>query len=249
MNYTEIGNGCWAWSGSFDASGYAVTEGGDLAWTEVWQSHRDVPPPAVARPVCGNRSCVNPDHWIEVSGSTSEARFWEFVRHWKEHWVWQGAFVRGKYPYFWNGVKAEPAYRFAWRLVNDGAEPGVLHRVCREPRCVNPAHFIDKGGTKPSQEELSLQLRGQHLNASTVQALSREAVERLWPYMSQEVRDSYTEFLERRAAQAPIFIKRFEEEGPSCFDFVNRATTEAMIPRFEGEVLEAAKRHLADLDT
>lgn len=205
--YVTIENGCWLWKGDHDGEGYAVGPDGTLAWHIVWEKEREGAPPVGARPACNNRGCVNPDHWVAVSDS-DEMRFWKYVKHYGDHWIWKGALVRKKYPYFWDGDKSVPAYRFAWQITKK-EKPGRLRRkadICNEPLCVNPDHFYEMVSVRSDEEKLSRQELADKLRADDINAgntkwwyLPDEAMKRMMPFFNDEIKDEVEKHLDKQA--------------------------------------------------
>lgn len=73
---------------------------------------------------------------------TPAERFWSFVDKSGDCWLWAGHLVRG-YGRFWLDGGAVTAQRFA--LAEHLGQPIPRHlqvdHLCRNPRCVNPAHL------------------------------------------------------------------------------------------------------------
>jgi hypothetical protein len=56
-------------------------------------------------------------------------------------WIWQGARDKDGYGRIWNGVFAEVAHRYFWRLKNGKVPRGMeLNHTCRRRSCCNPDH-------------------------------------------------------------------------------------------------------------
>jgi hypothetical protein len=84
----------------------------------------------VRRPVLGPRTLMG--------------RFWAKVRANDATgcWEWTGAASKTGYGTFNVGGRYQPVYRFAYeRLVGPIPEGLTLDHLCRNPRCVNPAHL------------------------------------------------------------------------------------------------------------
>jgi hypothetical protein len=66
LHYTNIGDGCWLWSGSSDHNGYGRLNVGDvpmLAHRLSWEVHRGAIPDGMhVLHKCDNPACVNPSH-------------------------------------------------------------------------------------------------------------------------------------------------------------------------------------------
>lgn len=71
------------------------------------------------------------------------SRFWPKVQMGgpDECWVWTAGLTKG-YGHFWDGDRGVYAHRWAYEdsfgRIPDGF---VIDHLCREPRCVNPAHL------------------------------------------------------------------------------------------------------------
>lgn len=73
---------------------------------------------------------------------TAEERFWAKVRKTDTCWVWTAAKFSEGYGSFWNGERAMNAHRFAYELLVGPIADGLtLDHLCRNRRCVNPAHL------------------------------------------------------------------------------------------------------------
>lgn len=71
-------------------------------------------------------------------------RFWSKVdkRGQEECWPWHGTIANNGYGHFWVGGKAVGAHRFSYELLTAPIPPGLtLDHLCRNRRCVNPAHL------------------------------------------------------------------------------------------------------------
>lgn len=72
---------------------------------------------------------------------TPEQRFWAKVHKTDLCWIWIGTIARG-YGQFWDGQRVVGAHRFAYELLVDSIPGGLqLDHLCRNRRCVNPAHL------------------------------------------------------------------------------------------------------------
>lgn len=72
-----------------------------------------------------------------------EVRFWAKADKSGDCWIWTGA-VRHKdgYGMFFKDGQARNAHRVAWELTNGPIPEGlVIDHICRNIRCVNPAHL------------------------------------------------------------------------------------------------------------
>jgi hypothetical protein len=65
-------------------------------------------------------------------------RFWEKVRKTETCWIWMAATQNRGYGTFYNGEKTVLAHRFSFGFVPLDKE---LDHLCRNRRCVNPAHL------------------------------------------------------------------------------------------------------------
>ncbi len=76
--------------------------------------------------------------------TTWAARFWAKVERGDdgECWLWRPTAASGNYGKMWVAHRHHQAHRLAWRLLR-GEIPDGLHidHLCRNPRCVNPAHL------------------------------------------------------------------------------------------------------------
>jgi hypothetical protein len=74
-----------------------------------------------------------------------QARFWSKVKRNGTNGCieWIGAVDRGGYGRFLLNGKIARAHRVAWEIANGPIAPGLLVRhLCRNRRCVNPAHLL-----------------------------------------------------------------------------------------------------------
>lgn len=78
---------------------------------------------------------------------TREERFWAKVDRSGDCWRWTGALARGGYGFAVVGSRDDPqryrnAHRFAYELSVGPIPEGLeLDHLCRNRRCVNPAHL------------------------------------------------------------------------------------------------------------
>lgn len=73
-----------------------------------------------------------------------EARFWAKVRRSDGCWEWQGSLSSKGYGVFWDADHKNNllAHRVAYELVTGPIPDGLqLDHLCRNRRCVNPAHL------------------------------------------------------------------------------------------------------------
>lgn len=69
-------------------------------------------------------------------------RFFGKVRKTDGCWYWEAGEDGKGYGVFWDGARTSGAHRFAYRLLVGPIPPGlVLDHLCRNTRCVNPAHL------------------------------------------------------------------------------------------------------------
>jgi hypothetical protein len=77
----------------------------------------------------------------DEAGLSASARFWRRVQKTSECWLWTGH-VAGMYGRIRVGGHREQVHRFSYELhvgpIPDGL---VLDHLCRNHRCVNPAHL------------------------------------------------------------------------------------------------------------
>lgn len=112
--------------------------------------------PGYVSPLKGRRSEHATDEHMARMRALSQAkitrpladRFWEKVERLGpgDCWEWKGA-LRGTHPdqqygQLWNGKKPERAHRISYELHNGPIPDGlVIDHVCRNRKCVNPAHL------------------------------------------------------------------------------------------------------------
>lgn len=57
-------------------------------------------------------------------------------------WLWTACLDKDGYGFFSDGVRQRHAHRFAYEFFVGPIQPGLqLDHLCRQPRCVNPAHL------------------------------------------------------------------------------------------------------------
>lgn len=64
-----------------------------------------------------------------------------------ECWEWAAGTAGKGYGQFWNGERQMPAHRWAYEFLVGPVPAGLqLDHLCRNPRCVNPAHLEPVSG-------------------------------------------------------------------------------------------------------
>lgn len=81
-----------------------------------------------------------------MTPQSAEERFWEKVHRFSDGcWFWLatgGQGRSGEYGSFWNGERKVLAHRYAYELLVGPIPEGLtLDHLCRNTRCVNPAHL------------------------------------------------------------------------------------------------------------
>jgi hypothetical protein len=72
----------------------------------------------------------------------AEQRFWEKVKRTKGCWEWQGHCTQFGHGQLGVATALVYAHRFAYELLVGQIPDGcVLHHLCSNPACVNPAHL------------------------------------------------------------------------------------------------------------
>lgn len=67
-------------------------------------------------------------------------RFFAKVDATGDCWLWTGA-SNGRYGYFAVEQRTEPAHRISLALTGADVTRGVVHHLCHNSICVNPAHL------------------------------------------------------------------------------------------------------------
>ena len=150
---------CWQWVGEVRKPSGFGTYKKRLAHLLVWEaSGRTIPSDKTLRHVCGNRTCVNPEHLAEAPAgravSPQQKRFWAFVdtsENVTGCWLWTGSAHTSGYGRIGRGgARAGMAYahRVSWEMHNSRPVPSghyVAH-TCDVKLCVNPQHlFLSRG--------------------------------------------------------------------------------------------------------
>lgn len=78
-----------------------------------------------------------------MTTANSENRFWQQVDKTESCWLWTGSLTHNGYGRMGFRGKVHRAHRLAYELLIGGAIPDglTLDHLCRERRCVNPAHL------------------------------------------------------------------------------------------------------------
>jgi hypothetical protein len=154
-------DGCWLWTGGLSNNGYAYS---------VWNGrteyvHRicfilitgeDIDGVRFAND-CGNRHCVNPDHW--TISRNWEDRFWGMVQKGESPdscWNWKGNTATNYgYGRFWKNGNHVVAHRLMYEIENGEIPDGFeICHYCDTPSCVNPHHLFI-GTHKQNMQDMS----------------------------------------------------------------------------------------------
>lgn len=141
VNKTES---CWIWTGAKDNDGYGHFNSGQKivkAHRHLWESmHGPIQKEQKLRLLCGNASCVNPDH---MEALTAKQRFEAKIKKTEDCWEWTAARDKDGYGFFSKEGKQLKAHRAAWEFERGAIPDGiqVLHK-CDNPKCVRVDHLF-----------------------------------------------------------------------------------------------------------
>lgn len=132
---------CWIWTGAKDLDGYGQVK----FCGKIQKAHRvsleihGKKPNKRTIHLCGNHSCVNPDH---VSERTPANVFKENIQKTDGCWKWLGAKDSDGYGIMTADTKPVKAHRYSYEKHKGHIPEGmwVLH-TCDNPECTNPDHL------------------------------------------------------------------------------------------------------------
>lgn len=142
---------CWVWKACKSEHGYGlfgVSKGNmQKAHRVSYQMCKGIAPGD--RDVgheCGNRACVNPSHLVLREDESMEDRFWGKVKKTETCWWWTAGCSSDGYGSFHVEVDGKRASRgahaVAYELCIEKVPEGLeIDHLCRNRRCVNPAHL------------------------------------------------------------------------------------------------------------
>lgn len=128
---------CWLWTGAVSDSGYAKFS----VDRRMVHAHRFAlgDPPTGHRwsRLCGDRRCVNPDHFTAVAVD-ADSRFWAKVNKTDTCWLWTGSIDASGYGRF----RCDGRWIGAHRYLRGDAPAGMQwDHLCRVRHCVRPDHL------------------------------------------------------------------------------------------------------------
>lgn len=138
---------CWLWQGKIDKDGFPkfMVDRKDC-FVHRWAYQQYVGPlPEKSRltQVCGDKTCVNPEH-LQMELLHQDAKRFQAKYEILENgcWQWLDALNSSGYGTFSVDCHKVTAHRYSWERVNGLIPEGlVIDHLCRNRGCVNPDHL------------------------------------------------------------------------------------------------------------